>query len=363
MKVRQLTRDEARRIAVRAQMLDADRPGDLMTVVDRLTFLQLDPTAVIAPNADLVSWSRIGNAYDPADLRRAVDEERTLFEHRGQESEKEPVIVMVRPMANLGLYRAEMATWPIWTKSREWLAANKGFRKRVLAQLKASGPLQSRDITDSAEVPWQSTGWTHDRNVTQMLELLSSRGEIAVAGRRGKQRIWDVAERIYPAGTVVVPAEEARTIRSEKRLRSLGVARSRIVGEAGIPAEVEGTTGQWRVEPEADATDFEGRTALLSPFDRLVHDRVRALDLFDFDYTLEMYKPAAARRWGYFALPILHNDQLVGKVDAAADRKTSQLLVHAVHQDVRFSRATTAAVNGELKSLAEWLGLEAVRRT
>ncbi len=362
MKARQLSRDDARRIAIRAQMLDADRPGDLMNVVDRLTFLQLDPTAVIAPSADLVTWSRMGNAYDPADLRRAVDEDHTLFEHRGQESEKEPVIVMVRPMANLGLYLAEMAMWPKWTKGREWLDANAGFRKRILQQLKASGPLQSRDIADSAEVPWQSTGWTHDRNVTQMLELLSSRGEIAVAGRRGKQRIWDLAERIYPAGTEPVPLEKSRMMRNEKRLRSLGVARSKIVGDAGIAAEIEGTTGQWRIDPDATAKGFEGRTALLSPFDRLVHDRTRALELFDFDYTLEMYKPAAARRWGYFALPILHNDQLVGKVDAAADRKTSQLVVHAVHHDVRFTRATTAAVNAELKSLAEWLGLDKVQR-
>jgi uncharacterized protein len=360
MKVHRLTREEARRIAVRAQLLDADRPGDLMTVVDRLTFLQLDPTAVVAPSADLVTWSRVGNTYDPADLRQAIDVDRTLFEHRGQESEKEPVIVMVRPMANLELYLAEMATWPMWTKSREWLTANAGFRKRVLQQLKASGPMQSRDIPDSAEVPWQSTGWTHDRNVTHMLEMLASRGEIAVAGRRGKQRLWDLAERIYPAGIAAVPIDEARTIRNDKRLRSLGIARSKIVGDAGIPAEVEGSSGHWRVDPEATAKDFEGRTALLSPFDRLIHDRVRALDLFDFEYTLEMYKPAAARRWGYFALPILHNDRLVGKIDVAADHKASQLLVHAIHQDSRFTRAMTAAVNGELKALAQWLGLETI---
>jgi uncharacterized protein len=363
MNVRRLTRDEARRIAVRAQLLDADRPNDLIAVVDRLTFLQLDPTAVVAPNADLVTWSRVGNTYDPADLRQAVDVDRTMFEHRGQESEKEPVIVMVRPMASLGLYLAEMAMWPIWTKGREWLAANEGFRRRVLDQLKASGPLQSRDIADTAEVPWQSTGWTHDRNVTQMLEVLSSRGDIAVAGRRGKQRLFDIAERVYPPDTEVIPLEEARALRNERRLRSLGVARSKIVGDAGIPAEVEGTTGQWRVDPDATAKGFEGRTALLSPFDRLVHDRVRALELFDFEYTLEMYKPAAARRWGYFALPILHHDRLIGKVDAAADRKASQLLVHAVHEDVRFTRAITTAVNAELTSLAQWLGLDDVRRS
>jgi hypothetical protein len=94
------------------------------------------------------------------------------------------------------------------------------------------------------------------------------------------------------------------------------------VGEAGEPARVEGVKGEWRVDPAALDGDFEGRTALLSPFDRLIHDRARTQELFDFEYTLEMYKPADKRRWGYFALPILHHDRLVGKVDAKADRKS-----------------------------------------
>jgi hypothetical protein len=110
------------------------------------------------------------------------------------------------------------------------------------------------------------------------------------------------------------------------------------VGDAGEPAVVEGTKGQWRVDPAALGADFEGRTALLSPFDRLVYDRRRAQELFDFEYTLEMYKPAAKRRWGYYALPVLHNDRLVAKVDATADRKASVLQVHAIHEDVRFTR-------------------------
>ena len=133
------------------------------------------------------------------------------------------------------------------------------------------------------------------------------------------------------------------------------------VGEAGEPAVVEGVKGEWRVDPAALDEDFDGRTALLSPFDRLVHDRVRAQELFDFEYMLEMYKPAAKRRWGYFALPILHHDRLVGKVDATADRKASVLRVHAIHEDVKFTRAITKAVQAELEDLASWLGLDAVR--
>jgi uncharacterized protein len=133
------------------------------------------------------------------------------------------------------------------------------------------------------------------------------------------------------------------------------------VGDAGEPAVVDGVKGEWRVDPALLGNGFEGRTALLSPFDRLIHDRVRALELFDFEYTLEMYKPKAKRRWGYFALPVLHHDRLVGKVDATADGKTSVLHVHAVHEDVAFTRGVTAAVNAELKALATWLGLNDVR--
>jgi uncharacterized protein len=357
--VRQLTREEARRIAVRAQLLGADRPVDLIDLVARLTMLQLDPTAAVAPSADLVAWTRLGSAFEPAHLQQALEQDRTLFEHRGQAVPTEPVVVMVRPMADLGLHLADIADWSVgWRRQRDWLAANEGFRTRVLDLLGRSGPLASRDIPDTAEVPWESTGWTHDRNVTQMLESLASRGEVAVAGRRGRQRLWDVASRVYPAGVKVVAAKKARAIRDERWLRALGVARPQFVGDAGIPVEIEGTTGLWRVDPDASAAGFEGRTALLSPFDRLVHDRARAVDLFDFEYTLEMYKPKEKRRWGYFALPVLHDDQLVGKVDAITDRKASALHVHAVHQDVRFTREMTAAVKSELKALAAWLGVD-----
>jgi uncharacterized protein YcaQ len=221
--------------------------------------------------------------------------------------------------------------------------------------------MSSRDIPDTSDVPWESTGWRNDRNVTQMLEFLTARGEVAIAGRRGRQRLWDLAERVYPAGIVVTPAQEARAVRAERLLRALGITRPQMVGTAGVAAEVEGTTGDWRVDPDATAEGFQGRTALLSPFDRLIHDRVRARELFDFEYLLEMYKPKDQRRWGYFALPVLHRDELVGKVDATVDRKESVLHVHAIHPDVRLTRAMTAAARRELAELASWLELGEVR--
>ena len=356
-----LTKAQARRIAVRAQLLDARRPTDLVEVVQQLTLLQIDPTAAIAPSADLVAWSRLGSSYQPAHLKQALEEDHTLFE----------LDALVRPIGDLGLYLAGASEFPSYDQSRAWLRDNDRFRRDILKLLRRSGPLVSRDIPDTSVVAWASSGWTGDRNVTQMLEFLMMRGEIAIAGRVGRERVWDLAERVYPADVAVPPVEEAERRKNERRLASLGIARQKTrkmpmepthVGEAGEPAVVEGVKGEWRVDPAALGDDFEGRTALLSPFDRLVHDRVRAEELFDFEYALEMYKPEAQRRWGYFALPILHHDRLVGKVDAKADRKASVLQVNAIHEDVKFTRAMTKAVQSELEDLAAWLGLDAVEQ-
>ena len=354
-----LTKEQARRIAVRAQLLDARRPTDLLSVVRQLTLLQIDPTAAIAPSADLVAWSRLGSAYDPAQLKHALEEERTLFE----------LVAMVRPMSDLGLYLAGAAEFPSYEHSRVWFRGNDRFRRDILKVLERSGPVTSREIPDTCVVPWASTGWTNNRNVTQMLEFMIIRGEVAIAGRVGRERLWDLPERVYPADTVVPSVEEAERAKNERRLASLGIARQKTrvmpgepwhVGDAGEPAVVEGTKGEWRVDPATLDQDFEGRTALLSPFDRLVHDRVRTEELFDFEYTLEMYKPEANRRWGYFALPVLHHDRLVGKVDAKADHKSSVLRVNAIHEDAKFTRTMTKAVQAELEDLGSWLGLAEV---
>ena len=156
-------------------------------------------------------------------------------------------------------------------------------------------------------------------------------------------------------------------LRNERRLRSLGIARAKRlecpvepmdVEQVGEPAVIDGVKGSWRVDPAQLERTFRGRAALLSPLDRLVFDRKRMAELFEFDYQLEMYKPAAKRRWGYFALPILYGDRLVGKVDATADRKLGVLRVDAIHRDVAFGKAMAAAVDREIDELANWLELE-----
>ncbi len=332
-------------------------------MVRQLTLLQIDPTAAIAPNADLVAWSRLGSSYAPTELDAALTE-RTLFELRA----------MIRPGEDLALYRADMAAWFTggqlcggWRQGQvDWVRANDACRRDILDRLESSGPLPSRDLPDTCKVTWSSSGWTNNRNVTQLLEFMMRAGEVAIAGRDGRGRLWDLADRVYP-DEPVVPAEEALRIRNERRLRALGIARARgpecpvepmDVGAAGESAVVAGTRGTWRVDPAQLGQPFSGRAALLSPFDRLIHDRKRTTDLFDFDYQLEMYKPATKRRWGYFALPVLYADRLVGKLDASVDRKAGVLRVDAIHQDEPFDRAMTAAVEAEIEDLARWLAVD-----
>ena len=193
----ELSLADARRIAVRAQLLDGARPDGLLETVRRLTVLQVDPVSAIAPNADLVPWSRLGSAYQPADLTDALSV-RTLIELRA----------FIRPAEDLALYRADMAAWdgaspgqlPGWRRSvRDWVRANDACRRDILKRLEANGPLPSRELPDTCEVPWKSSGWTNNRNVAQMLEMMVLCGEVAVAGRRGGERPWDLAKRGYPS--------------------------------------------------------------------------------------------------------------------------------------------------------------------
>jgi uncharacterized protein YcaQ len=360
--VHRLSRRDARRIAVRAQLLTRQRPTDLVEAVRRLSLLQVEPTKAVAPSAELVLWSRLGSGFDPTELWDAVDEQR-LIELRQT----------LRVPEDVALFRAEMAQWPgpgelrPWqVELRDWMRANNECRRDILDRLRADGPLPAGELPDTCVVPWRSSGWNDNRNLRMMLDQLVQRGEVAAAGGTGRDRLWDLASRVYPDDPVP-PPDEARRLLDERRLGALGIARAKgtklplepvDVGAAGEPAVVEGVRGEWRVDPAQLDAPFAGRTALLSPFDRLLADRKRMAELFEFDYILEMYKPAAQRRWGYYALPILSGDRLVGKLDATAERDAGFLRVHAIHRDVDFTAAMTAAVHREVEDLARWLDLE-----
>lgn len=346
---------DARRIAVRAQLLDARPASDLLTVVEHLGLLQANVTDIVMPSAEHVAWSRLGAELAYADVRRAVEVDQRLFEHLGQPTPVEPLATTLRPTALLPELLPPMRAWADdHPRVSEWIADNAGFRDRVLALLHDDGPLPQRDVPDTAEWPWDSSGWNAGRNVAMLLEFLQCSGVVAVVERLGAERVWDLAERVLPPEEPL-PADEAERRRHERVLGSLGLARPRVVGGVGEPVRVEGTRGEWRLAADASADGFVGRVAVLSPLDRLIFDRKRMRDLFAFDYALEQYTPAARRRWGAFALPVLAGDVLVAKVDARRDRDAGVLRVAAIHWDVEADARLRGAVADELAGMAAFL--------
>ena len=298
-----VSQEEARRIAVRAQLLDGSAHGVLKTV-RRLGFLQLDPIATVAPAQNLVLWSRLGD-HDPSELDRLLWEERSLVEFDA----------FVYPVESLPLLQARMrrnrrATTRAGDRwRREFLEQNAAFRRYVLRELERRGPLLSRELEDRSTHGRDEHRWYGNRYVGRMLETLHVLGEVAVVGRRGRQRVWDLAERWYPE-TDTVPLRDAERQFAEQRFRALGVRLER---------------GEWIAHPDASSEPVGNRVVLLSPFDRLVHDRDRAEALFGFHYRLEMYVPPAQREYGYYVLPLLVGDRLVGRAEPRFDRATGEL--------------------------------------
>ena len=319
---------EARRIAVRAQLLDGSATGILDTV-RRIGFLQIDPISTVAPPQQLVLWSRLGH-HDVAELDRLLWKEKKLVEWNAY----------IWPIEDLPLLRARMrrrSNRYAWERrSNEFLRTNQRFRRYVLLELEENGPMLSRELEDhSRDRRSEPHPWWGSRNVATMLEILHGRGVVAIAGRRNGQRLWDLAERWYPESEKVT-LREAERLFAEKRFRALGVRR---------------TAHGWEAHPEAADEVVPYRVTLLSPFDRLIHDRDRAEALFDFRYRLEMYVPKAKREFGYYVLPILVGDRIVGRIEPRFDRKTKTLEVLGAWGDT--SRADEA-----IASLAAFLGAE-----
>jgi uncharacterized protein YcaQ len=324
-----VTLAQARRIAVRSQLLDGSAE-DVLATVRRLGFLQIDPISTVAPPQRLVLWSRLG-PYDSAELDRLLWEERKLFEWGA----------FIWPIEDFPLIRARMrrrrGKYKYEQQGTEFLRTNARFKRHLLRELEERGPLLSREIEADLMVSKDPHDWWGSRKVGLMLELLEGRGVVAIVGRRGKQRVWDLAERWYPEAESM-PWPEAERLLAEKRFRSLGVRFEK---------------GEWQAHPDVEDGPVPKRVTFLSPFDRLIHDRDRAQALWDFHYRLEMYVPKAKREYGYYVLPILQGDRLIGRIDPVLDRKTGVLKVNSVHWE---AGVKPVSLQKPLRSLASFIG-------
>ena len=394
--LRTLTPTLARRLAVTRQRLAGPRPpadaDGVMAVVRDLGCLQLDPINVVARSHLLVLFSRLG-PFDPAHLDRQLWTERCLFEYWAHCASI--VLTEDYPLYQPTMQRYATSDSAYHERVRAWVQENAPLRDAILARLAAEGPLLSRDFERTAALAaqgWDSTGWTSGRNVSRMLDYLWLKGEIMVAGRAGGQKRWDLAARCLPAWTPTAPLPGREVVRraAQRSLRALGVARARHIQEhfirgrypdlAAVLAELEAegrivrvavadedgqVPGPWYVHaddlPLLDrlaAGDWQPRTTLLSPFDNLICDRGRTALLFDFDFRIEIYVPKEQRRYGYYVLPILHGDRLIGRLDPALDRRRDRLTLNAVHAEpaAPADAATAAAVAAAVADLARFLG-------
>ncbi len=323
--------EEARRIAVRAQLLDGSAT-DVLSTVRRLGFLQLDPISTVAPPQHLVLWSRLG-AYDRGQLDRLLWEERKLVEWDA----------FLWPMEDLPLLKARMRRMdrPLDRRLSAYLKEHGAFRRYILRELERRGPLLSREIEDHAPSKREAHRWYGERKMGLMLSVLNARGEVAVVGRRGKQRVWDLAERWYPE-TETVSWPDASRVFADNTFRALGVHLEK---------------GRWLAHPDAESGPVSKRVTFLSPFDRLVHDRKRAEALWGFFYRLEMYVPKAKREYGYYVLPILHGDRVIGRIEPVHNRKTGELNVLGTWWE---DGVRPAAIRKTLEDLRRWLNTPAV---
>jgi len=312
---------------VHAQLLDGSARSVLDTI-RQIGFLQIDPIATVATPQHLVLWSRLG-AFDTPELDRLLWEERKLFEWNAY----------IWPIETLPILQARMRSPQRHLQSRAWLNEHASFRRYVLREVAERGPLLSREIADHKASHRRPSRWFGDRQIALMLEVLHRIGTVAIVGRRNGQRVWDLAGRWYPE-TGRIPLAKADKLYDEQRFRALGV---RLV------------KGEWHAHPDADDGPVPDRLTFLSPFDRLIHDRTRLEALFDFHYRLEMYVPKLKREYGYYVLPVLAGDRLVGRVEPRFDRKTGVLEVLGAWGD-------TSRIAEGLARLAEHLGAERIVR-
>jgi len=366
-------------------------PEEIIALMKEIRYLQLDPVGVVAPSHQLVLWSRLGN-FELSDLDRLMWKEKRLFEYWAHKAS----IVL---MEDYPLYAPRMKAFghgsSIWSvRLMDWLRANRALQHRLLARLRAEGPLPSRAFEDKTRTG-RPFGWGSMGDVARMFLILFHQGKIMVAGRDGTQKLWDVTDKVLPdhmPRRKMTPAE-VEYEGAQMSLHALGAATPWQIGwhflygrypemkrtlkrleedSKIVPVKVtDGAVGKGQCYvhskdleelQELESADREPRTTLLSPFDNMITDRERTKALFGFDYKIEIYTPGPKRKFGYYVLPILQGERLVGRVDAAMDRTRNRLVVKAVYaeNDAPKNRKAGEDIASSLGGLSEFLGADEV---
>jgi uncharacterized protein YcaQ len=394
-----LSLETARRLAVHRQRLSGPRlpptKTGLLEMARDLRCLQLDPISAVARSHTLVAFSRVG-PFDTALLDQLLFDDKHWFEYWAHAASI--VLTEDYPIHHAHMRGYVRGHTPWEQRVRDWLDANADLRDLILRDLRAHGPRLSRqfDVEGLHPEGWVSTGWTSGRNVSRMLDFLWTRGDIMVAGRSGGQKLWDLTERVLPewADRAEIDAETVTCRAIQHAVRALGVAKTqhikrhfirgryshfesilkRLESEgklvrAHVHGHGSGLRGDWWIHADdvalADQVGngaWQPRAVLLSPFDNLICDRARTQALWNFDFTIEIYVPAAKRRYGYYVLPILDGDRLIGRIDPAYKRTERRLAVQHVYAEPNApdDPATAQRIAAAVRELGEFLGAQTI---
>ena len=394
--MRTISATTARRLAITRQRLAgrSSKPNadGILDVVRDLGCLQLDPISVVAPSHQLVVFSRVG-PYQRKHLDTLLWEERRLFEAWAHAASI--VVTEHFPIHRWIMRRYAAGNWTYAARALAWMKSNDPLRRAILRQIRKEGALPSRAFEDPSNISWRTTGWNNGRNVGMMLFLLWRSGQLMVAGRQGGQKRWDLAERCIPEWTPQTRLSEPAIVRwaAEISLRALGVAPARNINHHFVsgkypnlpsalrmlekqgrimPLRVKDTDrpwpGTWYVHSDdvplldrIEAGTWSPRTTLLSPFDNLIRDRARTRLMFGLDFKMEIYVPALERQYGYYVMPVLHEDRLVARVDPAFDRKSKRLSIRAITIEPDCDDASVAgSTKDAIAQLATFIGASAI---
>lgn len=391
--IRQITPTTARRLAITKQHLSGELPkpdaARMLEVVRDIGCLQLDPISAVARSHQTVLFSRLGK-YNLSDIDQLLWQDRSLFEYWAHAASI--VLTEDYPIHRWHMEAHHESKSPWHERTRQWVSENQVLHDRIMSEITAHGALPSTHFEDESKDGWQSSGWTSNRNVSQMLGYLWDTGVLMIAGRKGNGRLWDLTERCLPdwASRDILPTHEVVYHAAQKSLRALGVGtlkhiqqhytRSRYPGLPDVLKTLETDNRIQRLEIAENGTAWPGpyyvhvddlpllesiesghwkpRTTLLSPFDNLICDRTRTEKFWDFDFRIEIYVPKDKRKYGYYVLPILHGDKLIGRIDPLMNRKEKRLQINNVYTepDAPQNTETAQAVRGAIDSLADFLG-------
>lgn len=368
---RTISLSAARRFLVHTFALDAWQTlPDVRTVIDRLEFVQEDSINMCGRIHDLVLWPRV-LGYTPTDLHRA------LYESPRQAWEYYFPNLCALPLADISYFRRAMQAreakpgrWHGLEGEEETVAAS------IFARLDEHGPIRTRSA--GVEHGHTTSGWGTRQTVAgRVLEKLWLHGRLTVAKRENFERYFDRSERHLPellaSDPLPDPLDEA-TYLTRKRLRArrlfrVSKADKELLGASAFaPVHLPGDSKPWHVLAE-DAEHLEQAESLptgdavflLAPLDPLVYDRARNRAVWGFDYTWEVYTPQAKRKWGYYVLPILHGDRLVGRVDPKMNRATGTLHLVSLRLEPDVEPASVAAALAvRLRDYARLLGAERI---